>query len=159
MRHIEGVHAKIRDHVCEKCGYATFQKSNLKQHKDYVHPMEEKIPCEQCPFQSELMGTMLTHVKNNHPRKESNLKHIHPVEEKRFQCEQCPYQTKLKGTLLTHFNKIHSRKESNLKQDRTGLCKRSVPSLKTPAPSAARQSDLPMHSPISQFRKNSGSIP
>ena len=151
--HIKGQHASVRSYVCEKCGYATFQKSNLKQHKDYVHPMEEKIPCEQCPFQSELMGTMLTHVKNNHPRKESNLKHIHPVEEKRFQCEQCPYQTKLKGTLLTHFNKIHSRKESNLKQDRTGLCKRSVPSLKTPAPSAARQSDLPMHSPISQFRK------
>ena len=35
----------------------------------------------------------------------------------------------------------------------TELCKRNVPYLKIPALSAGSQSDLPMHSPISQFRK------
>ena len=35
----------------------------------------------------------------------------------------------------------------------TGMCKRDVPCLKIPAPSAARRSDLPMHSPICQFLK------
>ena len=35
----------------------------------------------------------------------------------------------------------------------TGLCKRNVSCLKIPAPSAAKQSDLPMYSPINQFQK------
>ena len=35
----------------------------------------------------------------------------------------------------------------------TGLIKSKFPCLKIPAPSADRQSDLPMLSPISQFRK------
>ena len=35
----------------------------------------------------------------------------------------------------------------------TALCKKVVPCLNIPALSAARQTDLPMHSPISKFRK------
>ena len=42
MRHIEGVHAKIKDNVCEECGYATMSKQNLKTHKESVHKMGDK---------------------------------------------------------------------------------------------------------------------
>ena len=35
----------------------------------------------------------------------------------------------------------------------TGLCKRITPCLKIPVPSGARQRDMPMLRPISQFRK------
>ena len=36
-RHIDGVHEKIRRHVCEECGHGASTKNNLMYHMKSVH--------------------------------------------------------------------------------------------------------------------------
>ena len=77
--HIEAVHKKTKSHVCEECGYAASQKSNLKQHLANVH---EKM---------------------------NSIEYVHKIEKRHFKCEQCGYAARHKGNLNQHIEEVHKK--------------------------------------------------
>jgi hypothetical protein len=36
-KHVNTVHAKSKDFICEECGFATSRKESLKNHVDVIH--------------------------------------------------------------------------------------------------------------------------
>jgi hypothetical protein len=40
--HVMAVHEKVRDKVCDLCGYATFHKQALRSHLKSKHGMEQE---------------------------------------------------------------------------------------------------------------------
>ena len=65
--HVEGVHEKIRNHVCGDCGFAASQKSNLNKHKNMVHGRAEKrFKCDNCPFKAFFNSQVKKHIAEVH---------------------------------------------------------------------------------------------
>ena len=56
--HVRGVHDKIKDYVCEGCGYATWQKNTLRLHKRTIQCQKRskkikcEFKCESCTFET-----------------------------------------------------------------------------------------------------------
>ena len=85
-RHINTVHDKLRNHVCDECEFAASQKSNLRRHKEEVHSVgDKKFKCAQCPYQTTLRGSLQVHIEGMH----DNIR--------KYVCEDCGYAAKLQG--------------------------------------------------------------
>ena len=65
--HIKHMHDKIKDHICEECGYAASEKGDLKKHIDAVHNKGEKIKCGLCPYESSWKRHLVKHMRDKHP--------------------------------------------------------------------------------------------
>ena len=71
-RHVKAVHLKIRNHICDDCGYATSHKFHLKSHKERVHKMgkkkieKKKFLCELCPYKTYWKHHLSKHVEAIH---------------------------------------------------------------------------------------------
>ena len=66
-KHIQFVHGKIRNHVCDECDYATSDKSVLSCHKAAVHKTgDREFRCELCPHKSYWKHSLQRHVRNIH---------------------------------------------------------------------------------------------
>ena len=67
------VQDRIKNHVCEECGYATTCKNKMEEHWDAIHNMgDKKFKCEKCPYSSAQKSTL-----NYHRISTSNIK-LHP---------------------------------------------------------------------------------
>ena len=127
--HIKGVHDKIRDHVCEDCGFATVTKGHLNRHRDSVHKMgEKKHSCELCTFKTYEKRTLKSHIKRIHEKirdhvcgecgyassHKNDLKmhkeFRHGTRDKKFKCDCCPFETHIKEYLRRHVKNAHSKK-------------------------------------------------
>ena len=72
---------------------------------------------------------------------------------KRFSTEPCVCLASVVKKWTTQWCKFLEQEARENCRDCTGLCKRIVPCLKIPAPSAARQSDLPWTAQSANFGK------
>ena len=70
--HIKHMHDKLKDHVCEECGYAASEKGDLKKHRDAVHNTGEKFKCGLCPYESSWKRHVAKHMRDKHQR-ENNI--------------------------------------------------------------------------------------
>jgi len=94
--HVKEVHDKIRDHVCNVCGYATTRKRSLLRHFDAVHKKGEKrFKCEHCPYSSAEKAKVKYHKAS-----------VHNIGEK-FRCEKCNYASARKDELKRHAEEKH----------------------------------------------------
>ena len=93
--HIKGVHDKIKDHVCTECGYATSIKRNLKRHKETVHEKIKNLKCGECDFAAYQKCDLKTHIAAVH---EKIRKH---------DCKACTYSATQKWYLKKHLATVH----------------------------------------------------
>ena len=98
-KHVKAVHekiAKIKNHVCELCGFACSRNYYLKKHKESVHKQGgKKFKCEQCPFTSISKANVKRHVEGVHEKK------------KNYVCEECGHATNQNGALKIHMAYVH----------------------------------------------------
>ena len=64
--HIKHMHDKLKDHVCEECGYAASEKGDLKKHRDAVHNTGEKFKRGLCPYESSWKRHVAKHMRDKH---------------------------------------------------------------------------------------------
>ena len=65
--HIRGKHDKVKDQVCNYCGYATSWRSALRKHNKMVHQVEgTKFKCKLCRYESDWEASLQKHVKSIH---------------------------------------------------------------------------------------------
>lgn len=121
-QHVASVHAKLRPHLCNYCGYSASTKSTLKIHErkhtgekpyacthcDYRtsdhntlrrhksrHTGEHKYKCPYCQYSCIQASTYSQHLRNKHKEQASADGHL-------FQCPSCDY-----GSLNSHNLKVH----------------------------------------------------
>ena len=130
IRHINGVHEKIKDHICEECGYATSQKNNLKVHKEKVHFGVKKIKtitCDHCSFAADYNSDMKRHIDAVHKKIRRhvceecdyatsvnyNLKmhkaSVHKMGGRKYKCEKCPYSSSRNDFVKRHVKGVHDK--------------------------------------------------
>ena len=128
-RHIKRVHEKIRNHVCDKCGYAASQKHHLKSHNESVHNMgDKKFKCEKCPHETTKKSNLKVHIKTVHEKirdhvceecgfaalqKRHLAQHIKGVHKKirNHPCGQCDFAASQKSNLKNHLEMVHKIKD------------------------------------------------
>lgn len=62
--HIEAIHLKKKDHICQICGKAFSRDKTLRQHLMY-HVNERNIVCEVCGFKTVNRPKMTRHMKSH----------------------------------------------------------------------------------------------
>ena len=92
--HIKSVHLKLKDYVCEECGSAFFSNAKLQLHKQSVHLNMRNYICEQCGKAYNTKEGLKMH---------KNVVHL---KIKKFVC-QCGYATALSGNLKKHKATVH----------------------------------------------------
>ena len=125
-RHINSVHLKIKDNICEyeNCDYKFSENFHLKEHIERVHLNIKNFKCKECDFTFYANGDLQQHIKQVHLKikdfqceycdfkcsSKGNLnQHIKMVHDKikDFQCEDCDYKCSGKNTLKKHINSVH----------------------------------------------------
>lgn len=91
--HIDAVHLKKKDHVCQLCGKAFSRDKTLRQHLLY-HTNERKIVCEICGFKTINQPKMTRHLKSHSGQRD-------------YACNICKFKNlfKLNNKLKTLFLK------------------------------------------------------
>ena len=59
---------KIRDNICEMCGYAALEKGALKLHMASVHKVGEELKCKLCNHVSIGQRNLTRHIKKVHEK-------------------------------------------------------------------------------------------
>ena len=133
-RHLNNVHDKINNHVCEDCGYASTIKANLMIHIESIHKRGDKrFKCDQCPYASHQRGSLNVHVKAVHEKIAKIKNHVcelcgfacsrnyylkkhkesvHKQGGKKFKCEQCPFTSISKANVKRHVEGVHEKKKN-----------------------------------------------
>ena len=102
-KHINTVHDKMRDHVCDDCGYSTSQKGTLNRNRATVHKTgEKKFKCEKCPFKSFRRPNLKMHIKQVHEKIRD------------YVCDDCGYSSSQKATLVRHTATVQKMGEKNI---------------------------------------------
>lgn len=99
QKHISRVHLKLKNFVCDICGYAGALKHNLSDHMRR-HMSEEdrnKYSCDKCPY-----GTSRKHSLRSH------LIFKHTVSDSSFSCH-CGKQFKSRLHLTAHERNSHQK--------------------------------------------------
>ena len=126
--HIQHIHQKIKQQICQFCGKIVRNKKALKEHTESQHSNIE-FPCME-PFCGKVFGNkknMKMHFDRNHSGKERQhkcqkcekvfylpidlRKHISQVHDKLkpFYCEVCQFKASSLTNLNMHRKKLHER--------------------------------------------------
>ena len=112
-QHIKEVHDKIKDHICEICGYATSRKNNLKQHKRSFHKMEEKgFKCNHCHYATYRMCDLRRHMSVHNRTRPREVR-----------CEYCSCTFSEKTNLKKHKEKFHKKYDKTQVEDDIDIVK------------------------------------
>ncbi len=96
--HVRRVHQKVRNHKCDQCDKAFFNRYQLDQHVISVHENRKAFECPKCPFKSNRKDNLQAHVKLNHD--ESQV----------FTCSHCDFTCNRELHLRRHVRKTHRKK-------------------------------------------------
>ena len=102
VRHVKGVHDKIKDYKCDNCSYECSQKSSLNMHIMDVHMKDFK--CDQCDYATGRKYYLSVHIRKHHsnetPKSRDNPNH---------KCDQCGKTFCNKQKLQYHVKCIHDK--------------------------------------------------
>ena len=99
-QHIDGVHHKLKEFICEKCMKQFSQKSNLRHHIAITHSLEKKrFKCEIC----EKCYTTFEMFKQHNSIAHGVAK---------FKSEFCFKTFSTKNVLNNHIQGVHERKKT-----------------------------------------------
>ena len=108
--HIRAVHLKIKDHVCDICGYATVDKHTLLSHKKGVHDGIKDLICSTCGYVTSYAKALQRHIKVVHEAKK-----IEPHEiSKEFICASCGFGTHNQKNLNDHIKRRHESQDDKV---------------------------------------------
>ena len=96
-KHVRGVHAKIREHVCKECGVAFARVDSLNRHFKSVHAKIKEHVCKEC-------GTAFAHAANMKQHFES----VH-LKVRKHSCHLCSYRATLSSNLKAHVKAVHTK--------------------------------------------------
>lgn len=92
--HVKYVHKKVRDHLCQDCGYRAQTGHILRQHIESQHS-GTVLPCSQCSMTFTCAKRLKYHVNKHHSGKPVERKHV---------CQYCG-----KAFTTPHYLKNHIR--------------------------------------------------
>jgi len=93
--HVDRVHLKIKNHLCDHCDQKCSSKHDLQTHINGVHLKIKKYACDQCDQKFSQSGALRTHINGVH------------LKIKKYACDQCDYKSTAKATLQIHINAVH----------------------------------------------------
>ena len=93
-KHVIAVHAKIKEHECDKCGVNFSTKSNLTAHVKSVHLKIKNHECEECGAAFSRKFILRRHVKGVHLKI-------------KIKCHLCPMTFTQNGSLKNHIRRKH----------------------------------------------------
>jgi KRAB domain-containing zinc finger protein len=64
--HIKAKHLKVKDYVCELCGYSTGSPGNFERHKKAVHLGVKSHMCSVCGYATHQLANLQKHVRTHH---------------------------------------------------------------------------------------------
>jgi len=129
-KHIDSVHLKIKDNICDQCDFTTFSKKMLQLHVLSKHEDTKPFSCSYvgCTYATVYASSIKSHTERVHLNmrpficdrenckyatndKQRLKQHINAVHEKtlRFSCEysNCDYKANFKSNMKLHVNKVH----------------------------------------------------
>lgn len=109
IKHIEGVHSKIKPYECTYCGYASSRKAMLQLH-ERTHTKEKPFKCDVCPFTTGDHNSLRRHTMRHTGQRpyrcnycsytciqaisiKMHMKNKHPNAAGIFCCNECTYRT------------------------------------------------------------------
>ena len=96
---LTAVHDKIKNHVCDECGYEASEKRTLISHRASVHKIgDHKFKCVKCPYKSNHSANLKKHILGVHDKIRNHV------------CKVCGFATSWKGTLNRHRATVHCKK-------------------------------------------------
>lgn len=95
QKHIENVHEKLHERVCETCGASLKNRESYENHIKVVHNKIKNFPCDQCDYKGNTRYVLTHHIKSVHDKNFDQ------------QCEECPYATTEKSKLDLHVKNVH----------------------------------------------------
>jgi hypothetical protein len=96
--HDKTVHLKLREHVCEVCGRAFGENSNLQKHIRIKHDKVRSAPCFQCGKTYASDSNLMKHVRTVHDGVIANPR----------PCPKCDYVASCPSELRVHFTAAHT---------------------------------------------------
>ena len=113
VEHVNGIHLKVKPHICEKCDFATAYHPTLSKHKKKTHH-----ECGHCKFVSANAAVFKKHVRNHSKLREDDKKfnrkngsNLDTKTKKRepgiFSCDICGYSNQFRHVLVDHVNGVH----------------------------------------------------
>lgn len=118
MRHINGVHKKLKPHECDQCNKAFAQKANLIRHKR-VHSGEKPYSCKLCRkrFREKHHLNMHYRAHESSASKYSQTNQLHKNHQKEIKYKY-PYFSK-----DVHFKKYHTKRNIMPNRDQSSAYK------------------------------------
>jgi uncharacterized Zn-finger protein len=108
--HIESVHKKVKNYLCDLCGHACYKQKAIELHILNCH-LPKNVKCPQCDFTTITKERLNLHIKNIHEEPSGSSK--------KYQCpvEHCKKILKKKSTYDSHLQRVHHREENKVKCD------------------------------------------
>ena len=95
--HVKFVHKKLKDHLCQICGYRGHGPNVLREHMESKHS-GVAFPCSHCSRVSLTAKRLALHVKRYHSGKPLERRHV---------CQYCGYAFAASTTLTRHV-RVHT---------------------------------------------------
>jgi len=100
-KHIDSVHLKLKDYLCEICDFTAFSKRVLRLHVANKHEDTKPFSCSYvgCSYATVYANSIKIHTERVH------------LKMRPFRCERenCQYATDTKGRLIEHINAVHEK--------------------------------------------------
>jgi len=100
-KHVDKVHLKLKESLCDKCDFAATNKSILRMHQADMHGVAKPYVCS-------YIGCNYSTVYANSFRSHTDRVHLNLMP---YTCgrEDCSYATNVKGQLLKHISAVHDK--------------------------------------------------
>ena len=100
-KHIDNVHLKIKDNLCDQCDFTAFSKNLLRLHVASKHGSTKPFICSyvDCDYATVYPGAIRNHTNRVHLKLKPLL----------CERENCTYATDSKSQLLTHISAVHDK--------------------------------------------------
>lgn len=102
QKHIERVHEKIRNMICDLCGYTGYGKASLRAH--LMTHLPKNIKCPECKFITSHKRKLRLHMNWVHARKKTKVD-----EDEKIPCDECHMAFKSPLVLEAHRQRIHEK--------------------------------------------------
>ncbi len=96
-RHNDAVHDNIKDFKCDKCDYVCAQGEHLDKHIKAIHDKIKDFQCDKCEYTTGDNSALTSHIKVVHDKI------------KDYKCDKCPFTCADSGNLSKHIRAIHDK--------------------------------------------------